>query len=184
MLHTLHILLERDGTKRAEYLRKNNVFKKFGKGCMVEIRVIPLYPELIAIGDNVKLASGVHFVTHDVTHSMINNTFENKNEKINEKLGCIEIGSNVFVGGYTTILSDVKIGDNVIIGAGSVVVNDIPSNSVAVGVPARVINSYDKYLEARINEKTYPGEMAPKAQEISRELADWCWNQFYQRRGN
>mgnify|MGYP002678546432 CR=1 FL=1 len=32
------------------------------------------------------------------------------------------------------------IGDNVKIGAGAVVVSDIPSNSTAVGVPARVIN--------------------------------------------
>ena len=33
------------------------------------------------------------------------------------------------------------IGDNVTIGAGSVVVKDIPSNSVAVGNPARVVRN-------------------------------------------
>ena len=35
----------------------------------------------------------------------------------------------------------VTIGDNVVIGAGSVVVHDIPSDSVAVGNPARVVKS-------------------------------------------
>lgn len=51
----------------------------------------------------------------------------------------VTIGHNCWIGGSTTILPGVTIGDNVTIGAGSVVVHDIPSNSVAVGNPARVI---------------------------------------------
>ena len=39
----------------------------------------------------------------------------------------------------------VNIGDNVIIGCSSVVSKDIPSNSVGVGVPAKVIESIDEY---------------------------------------
>lgn len=41
----------------------------------------------------------------------------------------------------------VTIGDNVVIGASSVVTKDIPSNSVAMGTPCRVvrqINDHDK----------------------------------------
>ena len=41
----------------------------------------------------------------------------------------------------------VTIGDNVVIGAGAIVTHDIPDNSVAVGVPARVIETADEYLE-------------------------------------
>jgi acetyltransferase-like isoleucine patch superfamily enzyme len=41
----------------------------------------------------------------------------------------------------------VTIGDNVIIWAWSVVTKDIPSNSVAVGVPAKVIESLDDYYD-------------------------------------
>ena len=51
----------------------------------------------------------------------------------------VTIGNNVWIGGNVTILAGVTIGDNVTIGAGSVVSRDIPSNSVAVGNPCRVI---------------------------------------------
>ena len=51
----------------------------------------------------------------------------------------VTIGNNVWIGGCVTILPGVSIGDNVSIGAGSVVVNDIPSNTVAVGNPCKVI---------------------------------------------
>ena len=51
----------------------------------------------------------------------------------------ITIGNSVWVGGGSIINPGVTIGDNVVIGAGSVVVRDIPSNSVAVGNPCRVI---------------------------------------------
>lgn len=49
------------------------------------------------------------------------------------------IGDNVYIGPHVSIVEDVQIGDNVIIGAGAVVVKDIPSNSTAVGNPARVV---------------------------------------------
>ena len=51
----------------------------------------------------------------------------------------VSIGHNVWIGGSVTILPGVIIGDNVTIGAGSVVTRDIPSNSVAVGNPCKVI---------------------------------------------
>lgn len=53
----------------------------------------------------------------------------------------VTIGNNVWIGGSVTILPGVNIGDNVTIGAGSVVVTDIPSNTVAVGNPCRVVKS-------------------------------------------
>ena len=53
----------------------------------------------------------------------------------------VTIGDNVWIGGSVTILAGVTIGDNVTIGAGSVVTRDIPSNTVAVGNPCRVIKT-------------------------------------------
>jgi serine O-acetyltransferase len=49
-----------------------------------------------------------------------------------------KIGNNVDIGTGAKVLGDITIGDNVIIGANAVVLEDVPSNSIAVGVPARI----------------------------------------------
>lgn len=51
----------------------------------------------------------------------------------------VTIGQDCWIGGGAIICPGVTIGDRCIIGAGSVVTRDIPSDSVAVGNPARVI---------------------------------------------
>lgn len=174
----LYTILE--PVKRTEYLRKNNVFASLGKNCSIEDRIIPLYAKCIRIGDNVRLASHVSLVTHDVSHFVINNMGCTRNDgsAFREKIGCIEIGSNVFVGTHSTILYNVKIGDNVIIGAGSLVNRNIPANSVAVGVPAKVICSFDEFVEKRRKDISYPTNLSTNNQQISEELIDWCWKQF------
>lgn len=48
-------------------------------------------------------------------------------------------GNNVDIGAGAKVLGRITIGDNVAIGANSVVTRDVPSNSIAVGVPARVL---------------------------------------------
>jgi serine O-acetyltransferase len=49
------------------------------------------------------------------------------------------IGNNVVVGAGAKVLGPVKIGDNTRIGANSVVISEIPSNSVVVGIPGKVV---------------------------------------------
>ena len=51
----------------------------------------------------------------------------------------ITIGNNCWIAGNVTVCGGVTIGDGCVIGAGSVVTRDIPTNSLAVGVPCRVI---------------------------------------------
>ena len=58
---------------------------------------------------------------------------------------CVEVGSHVFIGVNSIIMPGVKIGSHVVIGAGSVVTKDIPDNSVAIGVPAKVVSSFVDY---------------------------------------
>lgn len=53
--------------------------------------------------------------------------------------GCPKIGNNVDIGANVCIIGDIIIGDNVKIGAGAVVIKDVPSDSIAVGNPARII---------------------------------------------
>lgn len=51
----------------------------------------------------------------------------------------VTIGNDCWFGANVVVCPGVTIGDGCVIGAGSVVTRDIPSNTVAVGVPARVI---------------------------------------------
>ncbi len=95
-----------------------------------------------------------------------------------EKLGCIDIGDNVFVGSGTRILYNVKIGSNVVIGSGSIVNRDIPDNSIAAGIPAKVIGSFEDFVKKRCGEETYPAELTPHNEQISQELADIIWKKF------
>ena len=92
---------------------------------------------LINIGDDVTLAPRVHILAHDAsTKKGIGYT----------RIGMVNIGNNVFIGASSTVLPGVTIGDNVVIGAGSIVAKDIPSDSVAIGSPAKVICSYNDFL--------------------------------------
>lgn len=52
------------------------------------------------------------------------------------------IGDNVNIGANVCIIGGINIGNNVNIGAGAVIVKDIPSNSIVVGNPARIINQF------------------------------------------
>lgn len=54
-------------------------------------------------------------------------------------LGNCCTGDFCMVGAGAVLLPSVKIGANVVIGAGAVVTEDIPDNSVAIGIPARVV---------------------------------------------
>lgn len=59
--------------------------------------------------------------------------------------GPVIIEDNVWIGDKVTICPNVRIGKGSIIGANSVVTKSIPSYSVVVGNPARVIKSFDNY---------------------------------------
>jgi serine O-acetyltransferase len=49
------------------------------------------------------------------------------------------IGDRVDIGAGAKILGPIRIGNDVAIGANAVVIRDVPANSIAVGVPARVL---------------------------------------------
>lgn len=51
----------------------------------------------------------------------------------------ITIGNNCWLGGGVIVCPGVTIGDRAIIGAGAVVTHDIPADSIAAGIPARII---------------------------------------------
>lgn len=61
-----------------------------------------------------------------------------------EKKHPTHIGAGVFVGSDTMLVAPIKLGDGARTGAGSVVTKDVPPDSLAVGIPARVIRKLKK----------------------------------------
>lgn len=57
------------------------------------------------------------------------------------------IKDNVWIGCRVIVLKGVTIGSGAIIAAGAVVTKDVPENSIAAGVPARIISSYKNRKE-------------------------------------
>lgn len=57
--------------------------------------------------------------------------------------GNVHVGQGSWIGAGVTVIPGIKIGRWCTIGAGSVVTKNIPDNSVAVGMPCRVINHID-----------------------------------------
>lgn len=102
-------------------------------------------PSLIKIGHKVRLNRNLEILTHDFTTMIIR-------EKYHDFLpssGRVTVGDNVYMGRNVTLLKGANIGDNCIIGLGSVVMGKIPSNSVAVGCPAKVICTLEDYYMKR-----------------------------------
>ena len=89
----------------------------------------------IRVGSNVSISSGIHLMAgghafDDLATPII------RQRRLSEG---IVVEDGVWIGTGTKILDGVTIGRDSIIGAGAVVTEDIPAESVAVGVPARVI---------------------------------------------
>ncbi len=97
----------------------------------------------VTFGDNVFIAPSCGF--HTSGHPI---DFERRNKGL-EYAYSIKVGNNVWFGAGVQVMPGVTIGDNVVIGGGSVVVKNIPSNSVAVGNPCKVIREITKEDEQK-----------------------------------
>lgn len=140
-------IARRNSSSYISYLRKLHV--QIGERCVFrdpKTTCIDVQrPELITIGNNVDMNRNFTIMTHDWSSLVFRSVFDD----IINSTGRVQIGNNIYFGTNVTILKGVSIGDNCIIGAGSVVTKNIPSNSVAVGMPCRVICSLDEYFEKR-----------------------------------
>ncbi len=88
------------------------------------VRLDRTNPKGVHIGEYTALTKGVAVMSHDFTAREWRDT---------------HIGANCFLGFNVIVLAGVSIGDNCIIAPNAVVVKDIPSNCVAMGNPARVV---------------------------------------------
>jgi len=95
----------------------------------------------VSIGLGVRIAAYTCINTAD-------HEFDSLEKKIMEqgyKVGKVVIEDDVWIGVGTKINKGVRIGKGSVIGSGAVVTKDIPPNSIAAGVPCRVIRSRDSW---------------------------------------
>lgn len=141
---------------------------KMGTGCKIHPTVIFRQPHLITlgndcsinhnnifqagkkdgriiIGNNLLTAANCMFIAYN--HGYESTDIPIMYQECND--AAIIIEDDVWMGYGVIVLPGVHIGKGAIIGAGSVVTKDIPPYSIAVGVPAKVINN--RKYENKIN---------------------------------
>lgn len=145
--HLVSFWVRRSSESYCAFLRKAGI--KVGSGVNfrhpLTTHIDCTRPSLVAFGNNIDINSGFRVLTHDYANFVFRQVFQD----FVPVSGAVTIGDNVVFGVNVTILKGVSIGDNCIIGAGSVVTRSIPSNSVAVGVPAKVICGLREYYAKR-----------------------------------
>lgn len=107
----------------------------------------------IHIGKGVFINSGCRFqdqggiyigdgslIGHNAVLATLNHD-PDPNKRANLLPAPIHIGKNVWLGANVTVLPGVTIGDGAIIAAGAVVTKDVAANTVAGGVPAKVLRT-------------------------------------------
>ena len=178
LIHKILFFCQKDGFKRAEYLKKHHLLAKIGDNIFFQPRNLPGDPKLIKLGNNISIASNVIFCTHDVIHHVFNYMSDQENKKYTYTVGCIEIGDNVFVGANAIIMPNIKIGKDVIVGAGSVVTKDIKSGKIVAGNPAKEIGNYYDFKEIRLKKNL---KNLKKSKE---EIEKNAWDDFLKRYNN
>ena len=94
---------------------------------------------LVDIGDDTIISDDVHLLSGGRQHFA--GGFRESFQMLPVHRERVLIGRNCWVGAHAVVMANV--GDNCLIGAGAVVTRPIPANSVAVGVPARVVRTLD-----------------------------------------
>jgi sugar O-acyltransferase (sialic acid O-acetyltransferase NeuD family) len=91
------------------------------------------------ISNSVLIGMGcIIYYNVNITHDCILGDFVEVSPSVNI-LGNAIVGEFTKIGANSTILPNIRIGKNVVIGAGSVVTKNIPDNSIAYGVPAKIV---------------------------------------------
>ncbi len=93
------------------------------------------YMSTITIGCRVQIAPNCAFYPYDHGTAMDRPVAE---QALKTK-GGIKIDDDVWLGFGVIVLDGVEIGKGAVIGAGSVVTHSIPENTIAAGIPCRVI---------------------------------------------
>jgi acetyltransferase-like isoleucine patch superfamily enzyme len=96
-----------------------------------------IHPDCISIGDYAEIGDRCIISAHSRGTLPLR-------DKYPRTVKPVSIGQGVWIAPGCIIIQGVEIGNNSVIGTGSFVNRNIPANSVAVGVPARVIKKLDE----------------------------------------
>lgn len=136
------------------------LFKKYGKGVMIDYGVYFRYGKNISIGDHVSINYGSKIISS--SNSTGNITIEDnvmiapdvkllaaghdhRTITLNDTYAPIIIGKNCWICSGATILQGVKVGEGSVIAAGSVVTKNVPPFTIWGGVPAKKIRDREVY---------------------------------------
>ncbi len=180
--HSIRLFLCRTPAKRAAYLKKHDILGAIGDNCKWGPWLLPLYPKLIKLGNNVHVHKTATIATHDLLNRFLKTRDPEEDFGFREKLGCIEMKDNVYISMNVTVMPDVCIHKDCIISAGSVVTSDIPENSLAAGIPAKPTGRFDMFVALRKMSRGQRVEF--KNQELPDELAAAEWERFNKRRNH
>lgn len=117
-------------------------------------------PWIITLGNDVHITNDVQFITHDGGSLILRQYTPDL-----EMTFPIVVGDNVYIGTKAIILPGVTIGNNCIVAAGAIVTKNVPENSVVAGVPARVIETVDKYHEKAKAKSLHLGHLVGKEKD-------------------
>ena len=87
----------------------------------------------LTIGDYCSISAGVQIYTHDTVEWALSGGKESY------EYASVKVGNRCYIGAQSVIVKGVSIGDRSVIGACSFVNRDIPPNSIAFGVPCRLM---------------------------------------------
>lgn len=123
-----------DGTKIGTFVEiQKNAY--IGKNCKISSHTFIC--EGVHIEDNVFIGHNVTFINDK--HPRATNIDGTMQSEADWKVVETFVKKGASIGSSSTIMCGVTIGENSIVGAGAVITKDIPANSIAVGVPAKVI---------------------------------------------
>ncbi|CCI84871.1 sugar O-acetyltransferase [Lactobacillus pasteurii DSM 23907 = CRBIP 24.76] len=117
-------------------------FTHFGENCYANFNLTVLDTCPITIGNNVMFGPNVTLATplHPLVAEQRRARVQADGKFDDIEYGApITIGDDCWLASGVTVCPGVTIGKGCVIGAGSVVTKDIPDNSLAVGVPAKVV---------------------------------------------
>jgi|GEM_PF-737629 len=130
-------------------------FKKYGKKSFIDHDTYFRYPWKIEVGSFVSINRGSQFYAsmHDAKTNIVigdhvaigpnvkiyTATHEHSTIELKDMAKTVQIKEHCWIGGDAIILPGVIIGKGSVVGAGSVVTKSIPSFSIVVGNPAKII---------------------------------------------